>query len=140
MDAFEKLMNNWEKILNADAELAERHKSPYSTIEGKAAIQLEVEKQPPYSVHVQDGKFSIQKGTADKPLLCWRVPGGVFKDVMLGKHRLIFSMLDPSVTLLFDSANFTHWNGATVIEMLLLAHEMIAQNKEISKIVEGLEC
>ena len=64
----------------------------------------------------------------------------VFKDVMLGKHRLIFSMLDPSVTLLFDSANFTHWNGATVIEMLLLAHEMTAQNKEISKIVEGLEC
>ena len=140
MDAFEKLMNNWEQILNADAELAERHKSPYSTIEGKTAIQLEVGKQSPYSVHVQDGKFSIRKGTADRPLLCWRVPRSVFKDVMLGNHRLIFSILDPAGTLSFDTANFTHWNGATIIEMLLLAHEMTAQNKEMSKIVEGLEC
>lgn len=140
MDHFEKLMNNWEQVLNADAELAERNRSPYSSLDGKAAIQLEVGRQPAYSVHVQEGKFNIRKGTADKPLLCWRVPGGVFKDVLLGRHRLIFSILDPAGTLSFDSANFTHWNGATVIEMLLLAHEMTAQNKEMSKIVEGLEC
>ncbi|MEI6127469.1 MAG: hypothetical protein WCQ99_13055 [Pseudomonadota bacterium] len=139
MDTFEKLMNQWEHTLNADHELGERNKSPYSTIEGKAAIQLEVGKQTPYSVHVKDGKFSIRKGMADRPLLCWQVPGSVFKEVLLGKHRLIFSILDPAARLSFDTPNFTHWNGATIIEMLLLAHEMTAQNQEISKIVEGLE-
>jgi hypothetical protein len=140
MDTFERLMNSWEQVLNADAELEERNKSPYSSVEGQAAIQLEVGRQPAYSVHVQGGKFSIRKAAAEKPLLRWQVPGGVFKDVLLGRHRLIYSILDPAGTLSFDSANFTHWNGATIIEMLLLAHEMTAQNKEMSTLVEGLEC
>jgi hypothetical protein len=140
MDAFEKLMSNWEQVLNADTELSERNRSTYSSLDGKAAIQLEVGRQPAYSVHVREGKFSIRKAAADKPLLRWQVPGDVFKDVLLGRHRLIFSILDPAGKLSFDSANFTHWNGATIIEMLLLAHEMTAKDGEISKLVEGLEC
>ena len=140
MSTFEKIMNSWEEVLNSDAELAERNRSIYSTIEGRTAIQLEVDKQPPYSVQVLDGKFKIKQGAGEQPLLTWKIPAEQFKDVMLGTHRLIFSLLDPKGALSFDTPNFSHWNGATIIEMLLLAQEMTARNQEIANLVKKLEC
>lgn len=140
MGNYEKIMSSWEQYLNADEELLERNKSPYSTIEGRTAVQLEVAKQAPYIVDVRDSKFKVGKGTVEKPLLCWKVPQKIFRDVMLGKHRLIFSILDPQGDLFFDTPNFTHWNGATVIEILFLAHEMTLKKPGIKKLVEGLEC
>jgi hypothetical protein len=140
MNTFENIMTRWEEVLNSDAELAERNKSTYSTIEGRTAIQLEVSKQPAWCVQVKDGKFKIQQGMGEQPLLTWKVTADVFKDVMLGTHRLIFSLLDPRGSLSFDSPNFSHWNGATIIEMLLLAQEMSTRNQEIANLVNKLEC
>jgi hypothetical protein len=139
MDKVATIMSRWEEILNGDKELAERNKSIYSSVEGKIAIQVEVEGQPSYTVEIKDGKFKIQKGSDKKPLLTWRLPVGLFKDVMLGKQRLIYALLDPRGTLSFDTPNFSHWNGATIIEMLFLASEMGQKEAHISELVEGLE-
>ena len=139
MSNFEKFMSSWEETLNTDAELQERNKSPYSTIEGRTAVQLEIGKFSPYMVDVKDGRFSVKKGTAKQPLLCWMIPTAAFKDLLLGKHQLMYSILDPQGELSFDTPNFTHWNGATIIEVLFLAHEMTVKSPKIFKLVEELE-
>ncbi len=139
MDDFAKIMSRLEEVLNRDAELEERNKSIYSTLEGRAAVQLEVEGKPSYVVDIKDGRFKVHQGTATTPLLSWKLPVSLFKDVMLGKHRLIYSLLDPRGTLSFDTPNFTHWNGATIIELLFLSCETGIKNSEVSKLVEGLK-
>ena len=138
MNAFAKIMNRWEEVLNQDAELEERNKSIYSSMEGRTAIQLEVEGQPSYIVDVNGGKFKVHQGSAASPLISWNLPVSLFKDVMLGKQRLIYGLLDSRGTLSFDTPSFTHWNGATIIEMLFLASEMCVKSSEVSKLVEGL--
>jgi len=140
MDNFTKLMSAWEEVLNKDTELAERNKSTYSTLEGRTAIQIEVDKLRPYKVDITDGTFKVQQGAAQQPLLTWKLSGDLFKEVLLGKYRLIFGILDPRGTLAFDTPNFTHWNGATIIEMLFLAQEMTMKNPPIAKLVTELEC
>lgn len=139
MDDFDKVMNHWEKVLNGDAELAERNKSIYSTLKGRTAIQIELVGQSPYMVAVHDGKFKVKQGSGKNPLLNWKLPVSLFKDVMLGKQRLIYGLLDPRGILTFDTPNFTHWNGATIIEMLFLACEMGKKEADVCKLVEGLE-
>ena len=139
MDILATIMKRWEEVLNSDEELAERNKSMYSSVEGRIAVQIELEGQPSYKVTIKDGKFKIQQGLDKKPLLTWKLPVLLFKDVMLGKQRLIYALLDPRGTLSFDTPNFSHWNGATVIEMLFLASEMGQKESEISELVEGLE-
>ena len=139
MDNFAKIMSCWEEVLNTDAELEERNKSIYSSLEGKTAIQLEVEGKPSYLVDINGCKFKIHQGSVTSSLLNWKLPVLLFKDVMLGKHRLIYSLLDQRGKLSFDTPHFTHWNGATIIEMLYLACEMGIKNSELSKLVEGLE-
>ena len=138
MDTFAKIMNRWEKVLNQDGELEERSKSIYSDLEGRTAIQLELEGQPAYIVDINDGKFKVHQGTATSPLICWKLPVSLFKDVMLGKQRLIYGLLDSRGNLSFDTPSFTHWNGATIIEMLFLASEMCVKSSEVSKLVEEL--
>lgn len=138
MDNFAKIMNRWEEMLNCDAELEERNKSIYSSLEGRTAVQLEVEGQPSYIVDISSGKFKVHQGSAESPLLSWKLPVSLFRDVMLGKYRLIYSLLDSRGTLSFDTPHFTHWNGATIIEMLFLASEISVKNSEVSKLVEGL--
>ena len=139
MNHFVKIMKHWAEVLNSDAELQERNKSIYSSLEGRTAIQLEVEGQPSYVVDVSGGKFEIHQGTAARPLISWKLPVLLFKDVMRGKQRLIYGLLDSRGTLSFDTPSFTHWNGATIIEMLYLACEMGVGNSEVSKMVGALE-
>jgi hypothetical protein len=138
MNTFAKIMSCWEEVLNKDAELDERNKSIYSGIEGRTVIQIEVEGKPSYIIDVKGGKFKVHQSSVTSPLLNWKLPVSLFKDVMLGRHRLIYSLLDPKGTLSFDAPNFTHWNGATIIEMLYLACEMGVMNSEVSKLVEEL--
>lgn len=139
MDNFAKIMSSWEEVLNCDAELEERNKSIYSSLKERTAIQLEIEGQTSYIVDVSGSKFKIHQGSAANPLICWKLPASLFKDVMLGKQRLIYGLLDSRGTLSFDTPNFTHWNGATIIEMLFLASEMCVKSSEVSKLVEELE-
>jgi len=138
MDNFVKIMKHWEEVLNSDAELEERNKSIYSSLKGRTAIQLEVEGQPAYIVDVNGDKFKVRKGTAANPLISWKLPVSLFKDVMLGKQRLIYGLLDSRGTLSFDTPSFTHWNGAIIIEMLFLASEMCVKNSEVSELAEEL--
>jgi hypothetical protein len=139
MDNLATIMKRWEEVLNGDTELAERNKSIYSSVEGRIPLQIEIEGLSPYKVGIKGGKFTIQKGSDRKPLLAWKLPVVLFKEVMLGKQRLIYAMLDSRGTLSFDTPNFSHWNGATIIEMLFLACEMGQKESNISKLVEGLE-
>lgn len=139
MDNFATIMDRWGTILNSDEELAERNRSIYSSLEGRTAINLEVAGQSTYIVDVSDGKFTVQQGSAVGPLLTWKLPLALLKDVMLGKQRLIYGLLDPRGTLVFDTPNFTHWNGATIIEMLFLACEMGKKEADISQLIKGLD-
>jgi hypothetical protein len=138
MDAFATIMDRWGTVLNGDGELAERNKSIYSSLEGRTAISLEVEGQNPYRVDVRGGTFTVQRGSAERPLLTWKLPLALLKEVMLGKQRLIYGLLDPRGTLAFDTPNFTHWNGATIIEILFLACEMGEKDAHISQLIKGL--
>jgi hypothetical protein len=139
MNRFAEIMFRWEQILNADEELQERNRSSYSTIEGRAAIELIVGSQPPYKVDVKEGKFKVSTGAAEKPLLRWKMSNRIFSEVIQRKHQLLYSMLDPEAELTFDTPHFTHWNGATIIEMLLLASEMTTKNPDIQELVLQME-
>jgi hypothetical protein len=138
MDNFEKVMSSWQEALNSDQELKERNRNISSTLEGKTALQLEVAKKPPQVIEVQDGKFTIHQGSVRTPLLKWTLSLDLFKDIMLGKYRVVYGLLDPRGEVSFDSENFTHWNGASIIEMLLLAQELAVRDGEVSRLVREL--
>lgn len=139
MDNLATIMEAWEEVLNGDAELSERARSMYSTLEGKAAVQVEIEGLPPYAVNASGDRFSITRGSSPGALLTWKLPLSLFKDVLLGRHRLIYGLLDPRGSLTFDTPNFTHWNGATIIEMLYLACEMTLKNQALGDLVERMQ-
>jgi hypothetical protein len=139
MNLFQKFVEGWETYLNQDPVLRERTAHFKSTLaEEKALVELEVEGNSILTVERKGQKFQIREGKASMPLLSWRVPLSIFKEVLLGKERILYALMDKGCRLSFDTPHFTHWNGVTALEIILSACEMVKRSPEMKKIAEEL--
>ena len=131
MDKIESFIKKWEDELNADEELSLRNIDKASTMEGRDAIQLNIEGGDQYSLRSENGKFKCRKGPSEKPLLCWSLPPELLREVLVGSQPVFYALLDDRGELSFDTQNFTHFNGASIIEMLYLAQEVVKKSPEL---------
>jgi hypothetical protein len=139
MDAFHEFVKNWEAYLNQDSVLQERTAHFKSTLEKEQTIvEVEVEGRGVFSVELKEKGFQIRKGKAALPLLGWKVPLFLFKEALLGKERILYALLDTRCRLFFDTPHFTHWDGITALEIILLACEMVKKSPEMRKIAEEI--
>jgi hypothetical protein len=133
-------MHKWEESLNRDAMLTRRIAHIKSTIkEGKAVIELEIEGKGIFTMVLARKRFQLTSGKSTTPLLRWRVPLTLFKEVLLGKEKILYALLDKVGALSFDTPHFTHWNGATALATILIAQEMVKKDHETRKILENIE-
>jgi hypothetical protein len=139
MDVFHEFVQNWEAYLNQDSVLEERTAHFKSTLEkGQTIVELEVEGKGVFSVELKEKGFQIRTGKAALPLLGWKVPLSLFKEALLGKERILYALLDTRCRLSFDTPHFTHWDGITALEIILLACEMVKKSPEMRKIAEEM--
>jgi hypothetical protein len=138
MEDLSGFIQKWEEILNNDEELQLRNRDKASTLEGKVAVQLNIKGVGEYSISIKDGKFSIVKGPAQNPLLLWDVPIALLQEVLLNKQPVFYGLLDERGKLLFDTPNFTHFNGASIIEILYLAQGVVKSDATIHQCIEQL--
>lgn len=138
MSVFHEFIRHWEASLNQDSELQKlitHHKS--SIADGQALLELNVKDRGVFSVSLQGKKFQIKPGRAGKPLLSWDVPLALFKAMVFGNERILYVLMDQACTLAFDTPNFTHWNGTTVLAVILMAREMVKSNPACKKLAEN---
>jgi len=139
MEPLQELIHRWERYLNQDPVLKKRNDHIKSTIaDGKDVFELEVKDRGTFTVKLQDKKFLLRSGKAEQPLMSWSVPMGLYKKVLLGEERIAFAMLDETSTVSFDTTNFTHWNGATALGVILMTREMVKRDTEIKKLAESI--
>jgi len=138
MEMIESFLKSWEDCLNSDEELQLRNTDKASTLEGRVAIQLNIESSNQYSVHVKDGKFTVDKGISQNPLLCWDLPVSLLQEVLLNKQPVFYALLDERGSVSFDTPHFTHFNGASIIEMLYLAQEVVKRDPEMDHLIQQL--
>jgi len=138
MEKIASFIKKWEDALNGDEELQLRNKDRASTLEGKVALQLNIEGIGQYSLQVKDRKFKIDKGISPNPLLCWDLPSSLLKEVLLNKQPVFYALLDERGGLSFDTPHFTHFNGASIIEMLYLAQEVVKRDAEAQQLIQQL--
>ena len=133
-----RFFSEWEDVLNSDEELQLRNRDKASTLEGKVAIQLGIEGIGQYHLLVHEGKFSFAQGPSPDPLLCWDLPVSLLKEVLLNQQPVFYGLLDERGSLSFNTPHFTHFNGASIIEMLYLAQELVKSNDEIQQWIQQL--
>lgn len=138
MANIDDFITKWTEALNSDEELQLRNRDKASTLEGKVAIQLGIEGIGQYHLLVHEGRFSFTQGTSPDPLLCWDLPVSLLKEVLLNQQPVFYGLLDERGSLSFNTPHFTHFNGASIIEMLYLAQEVVKTDEEIQQWIQQL--
>lgn len=139
MEALQEFKEKWQAALRQDDVLNKRNKHIQSSIkDGSAVVELTIQDKAVFTVSLKAGEFQLQEGKAKTPLLSWSLPGKLFKEVLLGKERILYALLDKGCTLSFNSSQFTHWNGITALGVILVAQEMMRKNPEMKRIAEAL--
>jgi hypothetical protein len=139
MDALYKFMQRWKEYLDQEMELKKRIKHIRSTIdEGRAVVEVDVKSRGVFTIELKEKRFILRKGKAVQPLLSWSVPASLFKEMLLGKERILYAILDKGCTLSFDTPHFTHWDGTTALAVVLAAQEMVKRVPEVKKMVEEI--
>jgi hypothetical protein len=139
MDSLSELVHKWEKSLNQDVVLKRRIEHIQSSIkEGRAVVEVNIKERGVFTISLEEKKFHLKPRKASKPLLSWKVPLPLFKEVLLGNERIAYALLDKGCMLSFDTPHFTHWDGITALSVILTAQEMVKKDPGIKKVVEEL--
>jgi hypothetical protein len=139
-------IKKWEKYLNEDPEIPARIASPpwwkeakpVSKLEGRDAVEITIDENS-YTIEVKNYRFHIREGVAKtKPLLSLSMPISLFKNLVLGKRKVVTVLLDDECRVKFDTPDWNHYDGATVLEMLVAAQELVQRDSEAREAVEKL--
>ena len=139
MNALDKFAEKWEEYLNSDVVVKRRIEHVNSAIEeGRAVAEVDIKDRGVFTVELKGNKFHLRSGRGSKPLLSWVVPATLFREMLLGKERILYAMLDKECTLSFDTPHFTHWDGITALAVILAAQEMVKNVPEAKKLAEEM--
>jgi len=139
MDTLNKFVHKWEESLNQDAVLKRGIEHIQSVLEeGREVLEVGIEKKGVFTISLEEKKFYLKSRKASKPLLSWKVPLPLFKQMLLGYERIVYALLDNECTLSFDTPHFTHWDGITALAVILTAQEMVKKDLAVKKLVEEL--
>ena len=139
MDTLGKFMQEWEKYLNQDVVLKRRNEHIQSSIEeGKAVVEIDIRGRGVFTIILKEKRFYLREGKITQPLLSLSVPLSLFKEMLVGKERILYALLDKECALSFDTPHFTHWNGTTALAVILAAQEVVKKVPKVKKMVEEL--
>ncbi len=95
MNALDKFAEKWEEYLNSDVVVKRRIEHVNSAIEeGRAVAEVDIKDRGVFNIELKGNKFHLRPGRGSKPLLSWAVPATLFREMLLGKERILYAMLD----------------------------------------------
>ena len=112
---------------------------PVPHLDGKELIELTVPGVLEYTFALADGVFSVREGNArGTPILRVEMPLNTFKDMILTKQRVIWSLADPrnKVACIWPGVAYSDW--ITTLELLVIGQELVERNPSMWDLIEGL--
>ena len=90
MNTLHEFIHGLETFLNNEPIMKKRNDHIKSTIgDNRALIEIQIQGQDTFTVELKEKRFCARTGIAQTPLLRWSVPLALFKDVLLGKEKML---------------------------------------------------
>lgn len=109
---------------------------PSSILKGKDVIEIEVEGKGVYTIHVsKEGTFKVERRSAENPVLQVALPISLFKELVLGRYRVIWALSDPRARVKhMDGISLSDW--VTVLEIFACMQELVERRPDLWRAVE----
>ena len=130
----------WMLALNNDTELRFRLRHPQCNLEGKPVLSIHL-RDVDYSctIFVKQNAFYWEKALSSGALLSISLPLESFKRLLLTEDRVLdVLLLDEQCTSNFNDEAFDHFNGTTILELLVVAQEIVDADEALRRQIMSL--
>lgn len=111
---------------------------PVTRLKGRDLVEINVEGKFRFTVGLRtDGTFYVEERSGVNPCLKVSMPLSVFKDMVLGKERVIYALADERNVIEYDnSLGLSDW--ITIFEVIGIMQELVESDREMWEIIENL--
>jgi len=102
-----------------------------SILDGKELIEIEVPDAFYCVIKLSKGKFEVKKEKAKDPCLAFSMPFKLFKEMVLGKHKIIWALSDKSVRIKSCKQGISLSDWTTILEILVGVQDLAEMNPEM---------
>lgn len=109
---------------------------PKTVLLGKELITFKVKGSFTFTISInEDGMFSIEPRNGIDPILSVEMPSCLFKDMVLGKERVVYSLANPQNSVSYkEGIAFSDW--ITVFEVISALQELVESDPELWRSIE----
>ncbi|MEM4203937.1 MAG: hypothetical protein QXS54_07700 [Candidatus Methanomethylicaceae archaeon] len=110
---------------------------PKTILLGKELITFKIRNSFAFTISLnKNGTFSIEPRTGIDPILSVEMPSQLFKDMALGKERVVYSLADPQNSVSYkEGIAFSDW--ITIFEVISALQELVESDPELWQLIEG---
>jgi hypothetical protein len=108
-------------------------------LDGRELVELEVPDAFYCVIQLKEGEFSIARKKAKDPCLSCRIPLNLFREMVLGKHKVVWVLCDKSVQVKTCTHRIALSDWTTILEVLVCAIDLTEMNPKIWKFWENLK-
>jgi hypothetical protein len=107
-------------------------------LDGRDLIELNILNAFKCVIQLKEGKFQIVKRKAEDPCLSCRIPIKLFREMILGKHKVIWVLCDKSVQIKTSQKQLGLSDWTTILEILVCAMDLAEMNPKMWRFWENL--
>jgi len=129
----ESFLQKWISVLNKDRELRYRVQTFFEA-DDPSVLSLKIpDLDYAFTVGLQGKTFILKYGLDRKPMLEVTMPSKVFRKMLLSEEPIIEALVEDGTSITSDHERYNHERGATVIEMLVVAQELVESDGELKR-------
>lgn len=107
-------------------------------LDGRELVELDVPDAFHCVVQLKKGEFEISRKKAKDPCLFCRIPLELFREMILGKHKVIWVLCDKSVEVKTCKQRIALSDWTTILEILVCAMDLAEMNPSMWEFWENL--
>jgi len=110
---------------------------PKSILLGKDLITFKIKGSFTFTISLdRNGMFHVEPRNGMDPVLSVEMSPELFKDMVLGKERVVYSLANPQNSVSYkDGIAFSDW--ITIFEVISVLQELIESDPELWQLIEG---
>lgn len=137
-DVLQNFLQKLVSTLNSDLEMRYRARRFFKPNDPSILSITIPDLELVFTIGLQNGKFTFKEGKEGMPILEIKIPLKQFTRMLLNEETVVEALIEDGSELISNPERYNHDTGATIIELLVVAQELVERDEELKKSITSI--